>query len=176
MTYRDYTALPDNGKRYEVLDGELCEMTGPNTRHQRVSRNIGVALHAHVTTHGLGEILFAPLDVILSDISIVQPDIVFMERQSVDAVVSFRGIEGPPTLAVEVLSPSSVTHDRVRKLDLYRRHGLVFFWIVDPEARTLEAFRLEGARYVLAGTLSADAPAALPPLPDLVLDPATIWA
>ena len=120
--------------------------------------------------------LFAPFDVILSDVSIVQPDIVFTEQRRVDSVVSSRGIEGAPTLAVEVLSPSSVTHDQVRKLDLYRRHGLAFFWIADPEARTLEAFRLDGARYVLAGVLRANMPTALPPFPDLVLDPVAIWA
>lgn len=175
VKYSDYAALPDDGKRYEVLDGELCELTGPNTLHQRVCRNLFRLLDAHVRAAGLGEVLFAPLDIILSDISIVQPDIVYMARDRA-ARVSQRGIEGAPTLAVEVLSPSSVAHDRVRKMDLYARHQVPFVWIADSEARTLEAFTLAEAHYVLADRLGRRALSTLPPFPALRIDPADVWA
>jgi len=74
LTYRDYAALPDDGRLYEVLDGELFVTPAPGTRHQIISMQLSAQLHAHVTAHRLGLILAAPADVILADTSIVQPD------------------------------------------------------------------------------------------------------
>ena len=174
VTYADYAALPDDGKRYEVLDGELCEMPSPGTRHQRVIANLFRLMDAHVRGRRLGEVLLSPLDIILSDISIVQPDLVFIAHDRA-ARVSRRGIEGAPTLALEVLSPSSVSRDRVRKMDLYARHRVPFVWVADPEARTLEAFVLGEDRYAAASRLDATSPATLPPFTELRIAPADVW-
>ncbi len=103
LGYRDYAALPDDGKRYEIHEGELSVSPAPGTKHQGISMALGSALHAHVTTRHLGRVFAAPIDVILSDTTIVQPDLVYIAADRL-AVVSARGIEGAPTLAVEILS------------------------------------------------------------------------
>ena len=91
------------------------------------------------------------------------------------SVVSERGIEGPPTLAVEVISPSTASIDRRRKLQLYARCAVPGYWIVDPPARTIEAYKLAQGQYRDAGTLSGTTRTSLPPFSDLILDPRAIW-
>ena len=168
VTYEDYAALPDDGRRYQVLDGELCVTPPPGTRHQEIIGHLYVAMHVHVRTHGLGRVFVAPVDVILSNTSIVQPDVVFVATDRL-GLVSARGIEGAPTLAVEILSASTATLDRRRKRDLYARHGVPYYWIVDGEARTIEAYRLAGDAYELLARAAGDAVAASEPFQGLAL-------
>ena len=99
LTYRDYAALPDDGRRYEIHDGELSVMPAPSLQHQIVSANLFRIVDGHVRSNRLGMVLFAPLDVILTDTAIVQPDLVYLDAGRLSAA-SQRGIEGPPTLAV----------------------------------------------------------------------------
>jgi Uma2 family endonuclease len=178
LTYEDYAALPDDGRRYEIHDGELSVTPSPGTNHQRVSRNLNAILGAHVRTPGLGEVLYAPLDVILANTTanttIVQPDLIFIAPAHASRV-SRRGIEGAPTLAVEILSPSTATIDRSRKLQLYARHGVPYYWIVDPEARTLEAYELADGVYRLVSRAAGAASVSLPPFPDLAFVPDSLW-
>jgi Uma2 family endonuclease len=174
LTYRDYEALPDDGRRYELHEGALSVTPAPGTRHQRVSSALNSILKAHVTAHGLGEVLYAPIDVILADSTIVQPDLVYVDRTRAH-LVSARAIEGPPTLAVEILSPSTTTIDRRTKLRLYRRFAVPYYWIVDPDSRTIEAYALSEGDYALAAQAAGDAPAALPPFLDLALVPSVPW-
>ena len=91
------------------------------------------------------------------------------------SVISKRGIEGAPTLAVEVVSLSSAGIDRRRKLQLYARYAVPYYWIVDPPTRTIEAYQLAQGLYQAAGTLSGITTVSLPPFPDLILDPQEIW-
>src|SRR5712692_7997128 len=93
LTYQDYAALPDDGKRYEIHDGELSVMTAPTSDHQIVSARLFTTLHRHVEARRLGLVLYAPLDVILSDTTIVQPDIVYLDRERLPALQR-RGVEG----------------------------------------------------------------------------------
>jgi Uma2 family endonuclease len=132
-------------------------------------------LQRHVELNRLGEILYAPLDVILSDVTVLQPDLVYVDAARAGAL-SGRGVEGPPTLVVEIISPSTGTMDRVTKSALYARYGVPYFWLVDPEARTIEAFRLESGRYVLVTSAAGDAEVVLPPFADLTLRLADLWA
>jgi Uma2 family endonuclease len=175
FTYEAYAALPDDGHRYEVHDGELSVTPSPGTWHQRVKANLFDILRHHVLARRAGELFDAPLDCILSQTTIVQPDIVFVAREHA-ARVSPRGIEGPPTLAVEVVSPSTERIDRRRKLELYARHLIEHYWIVDPVARTIDAHTLTGQGYRLSGHLEGLSPPALDPFPDLLVDPAALWA
>src|ERR1700693_2791928 len=170
LTYSDYAALPDDGRRYELHQGKLSVTPTPGVRHQRVIIPLGSRLYEHVRARGLGEVLVAPTDCILSNVTVVQPDILYVatDRQ---AITSERGIEGAPTLVVEVLSPSTVRLDRGRKMTLYAEHGVPYYWIVDPETRSIEAFALAGAEYARAGRVTSE-PAALPPFSDLAGDPA----
>jgi Uma2 family endonuclease len=174
LTYADYAALPDDGRRYELHEGELSVTPSPGTRHQRVTANLADALRHHVLDHRLGEVFIAPLDCLLSETTVVQPDIVFVDSREATRV-SERGIEGPPTLAIEVLSPATEHIDRRRKPEIYADQGVPWYWIVDPVARVVEAYALDGRAYRPAGRLAGEQPAPLPPFDDLLLDPAALW-
>lgn len=174
LTYKEYEALPADGRRYEIHEGELSVTPAPSPQHQMISRNLFLVLYSHVKAKGIGEVLYAPLDVILSDISIVQPDIVYLDPTRLGAI-SQRGVEGPPTLVVEIVSPSTTLIDRSTKHQLYARHGVPFFWLVDPEGRTVEAFVLGPQGYSLALRASGTAPVSPPPFHDLALVPGSLW-
>jgi Uma2 family endonuclease len=174
LTYKDYAALPADGRRYEIHDGELSVTPAPSPRHQRISSNLNDVLRQHVKTRGLGEVFYAPIDCVLSETTIVQPDLVYLDRTRL-AAISDRGIEGPPTLVVEILSPTTTLIDRSTKLQLYARHGIPYYWIVDPEARTIEAYRVSGNSYTLAAQASGSQPASLPPFLELALVPASLF-
>jgi Uma2 family endonuclease len=174
LTYEDYAALPDDGRRYELHDGELSVTPAPGTRHQRVSRRLYDVLQAHVNATGRGEVFYAPLDVILTRSSVVQPDLVYVAAEHASRV-SERGIEGAPTLAVEILSPSTTSIDRSTKPGLDARHGVPYSWIVDPDARTIEAWELAGGAYRLAARVSGSTTVSLPPFADLALVPEALW-
>jgi len=174
LTYKDYAALPADGRRYEVHEGELAVTPAPSPKHQQVSLNLAFLLHEHLKTKGLGQVFYAPIDCILSDITIVQPDIVYIENARF-GTVSARGIEGAPTLVIEILSPSTVQIDRSVKFQLYARHQVPYYWIVDPDAQSIEAYTLTGGAYQLMARLEGSQPVSLPPFPDLVLIPASLW-
>ena len=178
LTYRDYAALPDDGKRYEIHNGELSVTSAATPWHQVVLLNLATVLDAHVRAQSLGRILMAPLDVILSDLpsetTILQPDIIFLERER-RGLISQRAIEGPPTLVVEILSPSTAMIDRTRKRELYARYGVPNYWLVDIEARDIEACVLRSGEHVVAARVSGTEPVDLPPFVGLGLVPASLW-
>ncbi len=136
FTYGDYLLLPE-GKRYEILEGDLVVVPSPGTDHQRISRNLEVRLWEFVRERGLGEVLHAPLDVVLAEEDVVQPDIIFISRPRL-GIVAEKGIRGAPDLVVEILSPGTAERDRTVKEKLYHRFGVREFWLVDPAARTVE--------------------------------------
>ena len=173
LTYADYAAIPEDGRRYELREGELSVTPAPGTRHQGILRDLLGVLNDHVRRGGLGVIFPAPVDCILADTTVLQPDLVFVAvaRQ---ALVTGRGIEGAPTLVVEILSPSTAGSDRTVKAGLYARHGVPWYWIVDPEARTIEALALRGSTYEPAGRLEGSARGGLPPFAGLTLDVAAL--
>lgn len=173
LTYEDYCAIPDDGRRYELHDGELSVTPSPNTSHQRTIRELNKLIESHVSERGLGEVLFAPFDVILDRSTVVQPDIVFVDSSRA-ALVSARAIEGPPSLAVEVLSPSSTRTDRATKLALYARFGVPHYWIVDPVARTIESYSLAETA-APPSVLAWPAAGRLAPFPDLEIDLRAVW-
>ena len=174
LTYKDYEALPSDGRIYEIHEGELYVTPAPTPYHQLTTRNLFRPLDAHVRARDLGEVLFAPIDVILSDITIVQPDLVFVEKARLRQISS-RGIEGPPTLAVQILSPSTAQVNRTTHFQLFARHGLPYYWIVDPDARIIEAHVLREGSYEVAARATGPNPVSLPPFPDLHLIPDAIW-
>jgi Uma2 family endonuclease len=178
FTYRDYEALPNDRRRYEIHDGELCVTRAPSLEHQIIASNLVRALMRHVPGVAPGLLLFAPLDVILSDrpdaTTIVQPDIVYIAPDRM-SITSRRGLEGAPTLAAEILSPSTRTIDRVVKRRLYARYGTPCLWLVDPDARVVEAFVLEGDRYVLAVSAAGSDAVDLPPFTGLGLVLDALW-
>jgi Uma2 family endonuclease len=174
LTYRDYAALPDDGRRHEIHEGELSVTPAPNPRHQDIVLNVATVLRAHVAEHGLGKVFVAPVDVILSDTTIVQPDVVYVATDRL-ALISGRGIEGAPTLVLEVLSPATASNDRHTKMQLYARHGVPWYWIVDPDARTLDAYALRGAVYDLTAPASGGDSLCAEPFSELTISPLTLW-
>jgi Uma2 family endonuclease len=174
LTYDDYAALPDDGLRYELHEGDLSVTPTPGVRHQLVIGNLHLILAPHVRASGRGEIVLSPFDCIMTDITVVQPDLLYIDAAR-RRLLSERAIEGSPTLAIEVISPYSARIDRRRKLALYAKHEVPWYWIVDPVARTIEVYRLEDGAYHSVATLEGDVPRSLPPFDDLPLDPAAVW-
>jgi len=174
LTYKDYEALPADGRRYELHEGELSVTPAPSPAHQRVLRKLLMIVNPYVEAHGLGEVFVAPIDCILDDTTVIQPDVVYLESVRLPAI-STRGIEGPPTLVIEILSPSTAQLDRGAKFQLYARHGVPHYWIVDLEARSIEAYTLTEGAYQLTARVSGPGPVSLPPFPDLELVPASLW-
>lgn len=147
-TYEDYYRLND-GKRYEVIEGELIEMApAPNFRHQRISKYLFSKLDFFITKRGLGLVQYAPLDVKLDNTNTVQPDIIYISKQNY-SVIDERGVFGSPDLLVEILSPSNTDHDTKRKYKLYERFGVKEYWIVDPKKREVEVYTLKEDQYEL---------------------------
>ncbi len=175
LTYQDYAELPADGRRYEILDGELDVSPSPMVRHQVVIGNLYSLLDRHSRERSLGRVLLSPVDLILSDTNVVVPDLLFVSRRRA-AIVTERAVEGSPDLVVEILSPSTGRKDRSTKASLYARFGVRCYWIIDPEERTFEGFELDAAvfRLVTRGqgteTLHAE------PFPELSIPLATLWS
>ena len=148
VTYEDYCNLPDD-ERYEVIDGELIMVAAPRRVHQGSSRNIGTPLDTYVKANRLGEMYYAPTDVILSDINVVQPDILFVSNARSHILVD-EGIRGAPDLVVEILSPSTA-QDKVRKRELYARFGVPEYWQADVDDLNVLVLTLAGNDYETAG-------------------------
>ncbi|MBV8517386.1 MAG: Uma2 family endonuclease [Acidobacteria bacterium] len=140
LTYEDYCDLPDDGKRYEIIDGELYVNPAPNLKHQRVIVNLVLALGFFVRDHKLGDVYVAPTDVVLSKTDVVQPDVLFITNENADRLTR-ANVQGAPDLAIEVLSESNRRHDEVIKRKRYEGFGVAEYWIVDPELELVKVFR-----------------------------------
>lgn len=151
-TYDDYALLPDDGKRYEVIRGELYMSPAPRPLHQRVIIRLSFFLEGFLENSALGTAFVAPIDVILPEKlgDPVQPDIVVICRESLH-IIEELNIQGAPDLVVEVLSPSNPAHDRNLKYDLYAEAGVQEYWIIDPHRRTVEIHLLRSGAYVQHG-------------------------
>lgn len=136
LTYEDYCRMP-SGNRYELVEGDIRMTPSPSVFHQRISRRIEKVLLEWVERHELGEVLHAPIDVVLSEHNVVQPDILYVARERL-GIIKEANIQGAPDLVVEILSPSDAEWDRVTKRRVYARFGVREFWIVDPEGRNIE--------------------------------------
>jgi Uma2 family endonuclease len=176
LTYADYRLLPDDGRRYEVLDGELVVSPAPSRRHQQLSKRLQYELYRHVEVeHRLGEVYYAPFDVILTDDTIVQPDLIFVTRER-QGLFSERGLEGAPDLVVEILSPRTRSHDEGLKRAIYARFGVRELWLVDPERDVIDAFELSGGELARVGSFGRADALQSRVLPGLRLDLAAVFA
>jgi Uma2 family endonuclease len=153
MTYEQYRLLPEDGKRYELIDGELLMTPSPSPRHQRVVKALAFQLSSFVESNGFGEVFFAPLDAVFDDENVLEPDILFNSRERA-GIVGEHAVHGSPDLVVEVLSPSSFYHDLRRKLKIYSQFGVQEYWIADPEEQTLALYTRAGDHLELARQFS----------------------
>jgi Uma2 family endonuclease len=171
LEYDDLAAVPHDHQRYELMDGRLYVTPAPSPLHQRTSNRLQDQLKAHFHPRGR-EVFNAPIDVILSRHDVVQPDLVVVDRAG---QISGRGIEGAPLLTVEIVSPFSGDMDREIKPGRFAQFGIQHHWVVDPQARTIECYRLRGDRYELVLQLGETDRAPHPDWPDLVIDAPAIW-
>jgi Uma2 family endonuclease len=176
LTYEDYVLFPDDGKRHEIIDGDHYVTPAPKTKHQKVSLSLTIALGSFVKQRGLGLVLAAPSDVILSDDNVVQPDLLFVSSARA-GIVTEDNIRGAPDLVVEIVSEATRKKDEVTKRKLYERFGVQEYWIVDPELETVKIFRRAQQGYGRAVELSKEANDTLTTklLPGLVLALAEIF-
>ena len=140
FTVKDYMSTP-NDKRYQLLDGEMIVAPSPVTRHQSVLFRLCRAMHDFVSAGKLGEVFVAPFDLVLSNHDVAQPDILFVSNAR-SAIITEANIQGAPDLVVEILSPGTAAYDRGYKQALYGRHGVREYWLVDPDAETVEVLSL----------------------------------
>jgi Uma2 family endonuclease len=154
LTVDEYMELPNDGKRYQILDGELDATPAPIPRHQKISQRLELLLVRILEEKGHGTVYHAPIDVILDKHNIVQPDIIFIRSERLE-IIGEKNIQGAPDLIVEVLSPSTRRTDILVKSRIYARFGVVHYWVVDPDIDRIEFFRLEGESYKLVETVSA---------------------
>lgn len=176
LTYDDYVVLPDDGNRYEIINGELIVNPAPIPDHQRIVRNLTYALHSFFLIYSGGEVLGAPIDVVLADSDVVQPDLLVVTAARA-AIISERNVRGAPDLVIEVLSNSTRRRDETMKRQLYERSGVGEYWLVDPELESVRIYRQSDAGYALAAEVSTDRGGTIttPLLPGFTLDVTAIF-
>ena len=146
FTYRDYLELPEDGKRYEVINGELIMTPAPLTIHQQISLAISARLFNFVNETNCGIVFSAPLDIVLNEINVLQPDILFVSNERKD-IITEKNISGAPDLVIEILSPSTAYYDLFDKKELYERFGVKEYWIVDPMRKWIEVYNLKNKKF-----------------------------
>ena len=140
-TYAEYARLPDDGKRYEVIAGELSVSPSPGPMHQKALMRLSTALDQFTQEHGLGEMYHGPINVLLSSTDYLVPDLVFVRAERT-GIITRRGIEAAPDLVIEAISPSTAMRDRGPKRERYAHFGVPLYWVVDVELRHIEVYRL----------------------------------
>ena len=154
-TYAELVAeLPETNQPCELWDGELIMPPAPSFDHQEIVFRIARLLYNWVSKRKLGKVITAPIDMVLSPHRVTQPDVAFIAQDRLSIIG--RVINGAVDLAVEVISLGNRNRDRIEKRDLYEQYGVKEYWIIDPEAQTVEVLFLEGGRYRLLMRCTAD--------------------
>ena len=174
FTYEDLLYTPDDGKRYEVLEGDLIVSPSPRTKHQwivyRVVLLFGAAEHA-----AYGTACTAPMDVVLANSDVVQPDVLFIAKAR-KGIITEENIQGAPDLVVEVISENSRRRDAITKRHIYERYGVPFYWLVDPEEETVRVFELKDGVYGEPATLRSGQELACALFPGITADVGQLFA
>lgn len=172
FTWQDLQALPPGNLRYEILDGELVVSPAPNLRHQELVLRLASRLSGLVADRRLGRVIVSPFDVKLSDTDVFEPDVLMVLRANESRLLATH-LEGPPDLAIEIVSPGSARRDRRGKLRRYELHGIREYWIVDPQGNVVDQHVLAGSAYRHVGRFADSIE--LHVLPGVRLDLAAIW-
>ena len=146
-TYGDYLLLDDN-VRCEITQGDLVMTPSPNLIHQRISRELEFALWQYIKNRELGEIYYAPVDVVFDNENILQPDIVVVLKDN-EEILKEKAIVGTPDVIMEIISPTSITRDRNEKHKLYEKFRVPEYWLVDPRNKSIEVYTLENDEFQL---------------------------
>ncbi len=153
-TYNDYSKLDDN-KRYELVEGRLIMAPAPGPEHQRILSDLNELIKKFAKENNLGVVYFSPLDVMLDELNVVQPDLLFIANKNFN-IIDKRYVKGVPDLIIEILSENSLQQDRIIKKELYEKFGVKEYWIVDPAYKAIEVFTLKKGKYQLFKTYTKD--------------------
>ena len=170
VSYADLERWPEDGRRYELYNGEVFEIPAPLLLHQFVLGRLFLALSAYVQVRG-GSVFVAPLDIVLTDFDVVQPDVLLFTPEREHLLDMRKVTRHAPDLAIEILSRGTSRNDRGRKLRLFERHRVQEYWLVEPDGPSVEVYRLSGTRLVLAATAREGEPVESALLPELDLRP-----
>jgi Uma2 family endonuclease len=174
VTFRELAEWPDDGRRYELYDGEVIVVPAPYPRHQVVSGRLVEVLVEYRRAVG-GLLLDSPIDIVFSEHNVLQPDIVYFREERRHAIDMMAAIRIPPDLVIEVLSRSTEARDRGRKTQTFARFGVPEYWIVDPVRNSLEVHRLDDGRYTLHAMCGENEQVTSPTLPGLAFSTARIF-
>jgi Uma2 family endonuclease len=174
FSYEDLAHTPDDGKRYEINDGELIVSPAPTFGHQRVGWKLsGLLMRAEEAGYGQG--VAAPVDVVFGRHKTTQPDLLFIRRERLGIVAGGK-VHGAPDLIVEILSPGSRDDDLGWKKTLYAREGVLYYWVADPQGQTVQPYTLRDGGYVAGPLLHAGDELGCPLFPGITIEVARIFA
>jgi Uma2 family endonuclease len=177
LTYDDFVLFPDDGKRHELIDGEHYVTPSPSTRHQAISGNLHFLIRRWLEEHPVGQVFYAPLDVIFSNFDVVEPDLLYMSNEQAAQIATGQHINGVPELVIEIASPGTRKRDETIKRRLYERFGVTEYWVIDPDLDVVRVYRRSGDRFDRPIELSREANDVLttPLLPEVNLPLARIF-
>ena len=175
-TYSDLLLFPDDGKRHELIDGEHIVSPSPFTKHQRILVNLTRIIGTFLKQHPIGQIFVAPMDVVLSDFDVVEPDLLFIASEHA-SIITEKHIMGVPDWVIEILSVSSRKTDEIIKRKLYEHYGVQEYWIVDPELEMVKTYRMIQKGYIRTTEISCPSNEILttPLLSGMEIKPAEIF-
>ena len=150
-TYEMYTALPDDGHLYEIVQGVLMMSPAPGMAHQGIIQRISRYLDEQIFSTNRGLVFTGPADVVLASQKVVQPDVLVLLENHLDRLKE-KCIKGAPDLVAEIISPASVTYDRLVKHNLYEQEGVPEYWLINPKEQSIEVFVLEIDKYRSLGS------------------------
>jgi Uma2 family endonuclease len=177
LTYEDFLLFPDDGMRHEIIDGEHYVTPSPNGIHQTIVGNLHFALREYLRAHPMGQVFFAPFDVIMSQFDVVEPDLLYISNERRRGLLTRQHVRGAPDLVVEVGSPGTRRRDETLKRRLYERAGVLEYWFVDPDPRLVRVYRRERDRFTPTMELSQELAGSLrsPLFPNLELPLTTVF-
>jgi Uma2 family endonuclease len=175
VTFAELQQWPDDGRRYELYDGEVIVVPMSFPRHQRVVLHLSEILAEYERATG-GLVFGSPIDIVLSEHNVLQPDLTFFTAGRRHLLDMMEATRVPPDLAVEVLSRSTEARDRGRKMAVFARFGVPEYWIVNPVTNELEIYRLVAGHYQLNSVCGRDESAASPTLPGLTIPGSRVFA
>jgi Uma2 family endonuclease len=177
LTYDDFVLFPDDGMRHELIDGEHYVTPSPNRKHQKVSGNLHLLIGNWLEDHPIGQLFYAPFDVVFSKFDVVEPDMLYMSNERASQVLTQANVQGAPEIVIEIGSPGTRKRDETIKRHLYERAGVSEYWVVDPELDVVRVYRrgAEGFERPLELTAESGDVLITPLLPGLPLPLARIF-
>jgi Uma2 family endonuclease len=170
LTYDDFVHFPNDGKRHELIDGEHYVTPSPAIRHQSIVGAVFFLVATYLEQHPIGRVFLSPLDVVMSDNDVVEPDLLYVSNERADTLAGIH-VRGAPDLVIEVASKGTRKRDATIKRRLYERAGVTEYWIVDPETEAVRVYRreVEGFGRAIELLREADEMLTTPLLPGLDL-------